>query len=222
MVSPSLVSEPRVGSNPSPVTPYRVSLTKNARTVISLRVRVPVLSVHITVVEPRVSTTFIRRTMAFFRDMLRIPSASVITRMMGNPSGTIATKMATAIRNCSATTCFNSSIVADSANAMVTCIKSSEAAAITAMIPRNFPRDSNLISKGVFGLSTSLIPAAMSPSCVFIPMRTITPRPRPLATTVPMNAMFNWSGINESDATLSTCLRVTSDSPVNEASLIVS
>ena len=60
---------------------------------------VPVLSEHITVVEPNVSTAFIRRMIALCFAILRIPNAKVITKIIGNPSGTIATKIAMAIMN---------------------------------------------------------------------------------------------------------------------------
>ena len=43
-------------------------------------------------VDPRVSTAFMRRMMALWRAMFRIPRESVMTKMTGRPSGTMAYK----------------------------------------------------------------------------------------------------------------------------------
>ena len=59
--------------------------------VISLRVSVPVLSLQITVVEPRVSTADKRRTTALRRAMRCTPTASAIVIATGNPSGIMPT-----------------------------------------------------------------------------------------------------------------------------------
>ena len=61
-----------------------------AHTVISFLVRVPVLSVQMTVVEPSVSTAGSRRTSARIRAMRCMPIASVIVATAGRPSGTAA------------------------------------------------------------------------------------------------------------------------------------
>ena len=72
-----------------------------ARTVIVFSVRVPVLSVAMTVTEPSASTAERRRTTAL-RDAIRsVPSASVNVRTAGRPSGTAATATATAKRRAS-------------------------------------------------------------------------------------------------------------------------
>jgi hypothetical protein len=57
------------------------------RTVISLRVSVPVLSEQITETEPSVSTAGSRRMMALRAAMRWTPTASVIVMTAGRPSG---------------------------------------------------------------------------------------------------------------------------------------
>ncbi len=60
-------------------------------TDISFFVRVPVLSVQITSIEPMDSTTFSFLTRAFFVAMTFAPIASTRTRIAGRPSGIAAT-----------------------------------------------------------------------------------------------------------------------------------
>ena len=62
-----------------------------SRTVISFRVSVPVLSEHITVTEPSVSTLGNRRISAFRLAIRCNPSASAMVMTAGNPSGAAAT-----------------------------------------------------------------------------------------------------------------------------------
>ncbi len=66
--------------------------------VISFLVSVPVLSEQITVTEPRVSTAGSRRTMAWLRAMTRVPMASTMVTIAGNPSGMAATASPTTAR----------------------------------------------------------------------------------------------------------------------------
>ncbi|MBO5496334.1 MAG: cation-translocating P-type ATPase, partial [Oscillospiraceae bacterium] len=65
-----------------------------ARSVISLRVRVPVLSEQITWAQPRVSTAVSRRMMALRLDMLVTPMESTMVTTATSPSGMAATAMA--------------------------------------------------------------------------------------------------------------------------------
>ena len=67
---------------------------RSLRTVISFRVRVPVLSEQMTVTEPSVSTAGRRRMMALRRAMRSTPIASVIVMTAGRPSGMAATASA--------------------------------------------------------------------------------------------------------------------------------
>ena len=66
------------------------------RTVISFRVSVPVLSVQIVVVEPRVSTAESLRTITLRPAMRCVPSDSTIVVIAVRPSGTAATASETA------------------------------------------------------------------------------------------------------------------------------
>ena len=68
-------------------------------TTISLRVRVPVLSVQITETEPIASIAGRRRTMALRRAMACTPMASVIVITAGRPSGMAATATPTTAMN---------------------------------------------------------------------------------------------------------------------------
>ena len=63
---------------------------KNVWTVIRFWVRVPVLSTHSTVAEPRVSIAGTWRVSTFFREILHAPSARNMVRTTGNSSGRIA------------------------------------------------------------------------------------------------------------------------------------
>ena len=89
------------GTYPAPVTRYRWLPVTISRTVISFRVKVPVLSEQITVTEPRVSTLGSLRTRALRRAMRWRPSASATVTTAGRPSGTAATARPTASRNAS-------------------------------------------------------------------------------------------------------------------------
>jgi hypothetical protein len=73
-----------------------------ARTVISLRVRVPVLSEQMTETEPRVSTAGRRRMIAWRAAIRRTPIASVMVSTAGRPSGIAATAMPTTAMKASA------------------------------------------------------------------------------------------------------------------------
>jgi len=60
-------------------------------------VSVPVLSEHITEVQPRVSTDGNDLTIAFFLAIRRVPRAKQVVITAGKPSGMAATAKATAI-----------------------------------------------------------------------------------------------------------------------------
>ena len=68
----------------------------NLLTVISFRVNVPVLSVQMTVVQPKVSTAGSFLTKAFLFIILLVPSAKHVVITAGKPSGIAATPKATA------------------------------------------------------------------------------------------------------------------------------
>lgn len=80
------------GAYPTPLTTIaRPPGSHKALTVISLRVNVPVLSLQMTVVDPRVSTAERRRMIAPRPAMRCMPTASAIVTATGKPSGTIDT-----------------------------------------------------------------------------------------------------------------------------------
>jgi len=66
-------------------------------TVILLVVKVPVLSEHMTVVQPNVSTLISLLTIALCLAILLVPKAKQVVITAGNPSGIAATANATAI-----------------------------------------------------------------------------------------------------------------------------
>ena len=102
-----------------------------------------------TVVEPSVSTAFILRMIALCRAMFLIPSDKVMTRIIGRPSGTIATKIAMAVMNCLIATSL-SGIGPPYARSNL--IDTTRTATINAINPRNLPRDSSFNSSGVLGV----------------------------------------------------------------------
>jgi len=71
--------------------------TLTLRADIMLVVRVPVLSEHMTEVQPRVSTDCSFLTMAFFLAIRRVPRARHVVMTVGRPSGMAATANDTAI-----------------------------------------------------------------------------------------------------------------------------
>ncbi len=85
-----------------PVTSWNRPSVRIDVTVISLRVRVPVLSEQITETDPRVSMAGSRRTIALRDAMRRTPTAIVMVSTAGNPSGTAATAIPTTIMKASA------------------------------------------------------------------------------------------------------------------------
>ena len=91
-----------------------------------------------------------RRMMALWRAMFRIPRDKVITKMIGRPSGTMATKIAMATMNCWTTTSFRSTpgLPYDTTRLRET----SRMATMSAINPMNFPRLSSFNSSGVFGV----------------------------------------------------------------------
>ena len=69
---------------------------EGGKTLTWLVVSVPVLSEHMTVVHPSVSTEGSLRTMAFSSAIRRVPRARQVVMTAGSPSGMAATARATA------------------------------------------------------------------------------------------------------------------------------
>ena len=81
---------------PAPSSSISPEGIQNRRTVIRFSVRVPVLSVRMTVVAPSVSTADSRSISAFCRAMRHMPRASAKVATIGRPSGIAATASAIA------------------------------------------------------------------------------------------------------------------------------
>ncbi len=205
------------GSYPVPLSSTRPLAVTTARTVISLRVRVPVLSEQMMVVEPSVSTEESRRTMTFRAAMRRVPSDRTTVVMAVSPSGTAATARDTARRSTStrsprARRCSTSTSVTAIATAM----------AMTAA-PSSFPTRSSSFCSGVAPSPVARSEAAILPSSVRSPVPVTTARPRPEATAVPLHTMLVWSPRPASDSigpvpfTTAALSPVSADSAVRSA-----
>jgi hypothetical protein len=137
-------------------------------TVISLRVSVPVLSVQMTVVLPRVSTADSRRTITCRPTMRETPNARVTVIMAGRPSGIAPTASATAAVSISAAPWPRSRPIAK-----VTAARP-RIATVTSLLKCSILRVS-----GVRTPSASPTSRLIRPSSVPAPVATTTPRPPP-------------------------------------------
>ncbi|ANB14428.1 unintegrated signal peptide [Sugiyamaella lignohabitans] len=124
-------------------------------TVMRFLVKVPVLSLQITLTDPRVSTLGRRRIIAFSSAIRSTPSANVTVTIIGNPSGIAATANDTPIWNMS-----------NHERPWITPIKQ-----IIPMTPKlikesSLPSLSMEICNGVLGLSISAIISNTLPNSV--------------------------------------------------------
>ena len=149
--------------------------TQSRVTVISPAVSVPVLSVQTTVEDPSASTAGSFRMSALRPAMRRRPTASAMVATAGRPSGTAAIARA---------------MPASSIRAAGTpwTIPSPVTTAATASVTHTSrrPRTSSRRSSGVFSSSIPPTSAPIRPTCVRAPVATITARPPPAATPVPL------------------------------------
>ena len=180
--------------------------------VISARVRVPVLSVAITVAEPSVSTDASFFSTAWRLAMRCTPSASTTERIAGRPSGTAATASDTP----SSSTRTSSCVVCTGVLSRM--VPTTTAAITTAVTPSTRPTRATSRCSGVGGSSVASSRVAMPPTSVCMPTAVTTPRPLPCATAVPLNTMFRRSPSAAGAARVAGCLRTASLSPVSEAS----
>ena len=167
---------------PLPVISTRRSPSWSARTVISFWVRVPVLSVQITVVEPRVSTAGSRRTRTRMPAMRCIPRARVMVVTASSPSGTaaMASEMPT------------SSMYRNGWP------RSQPARTITRPSARTTPTSTrpswaSFRSSGVSRSPASSMRVPIFPTSLRMPVAVTIIRPRPSVTVVPMKSMFRRS-----------------------------
>ena len=153
-------------------------------TVILFCVKVPVLSEHITLLLPSVSTAGSLRIMLFFLAILVTPIESIIVTIAGRPSGIAATASPTDVINISTIGIFLN-IPITNINTQITMH------AIASIFPTSF----NFFCIGVSGDSSSIIIPAIFPTLVFIPVSTTTASPCPFTTTVVAKAILHKSPI---------------------------
>ncbi len=167
-------------------------------------VSVPVLSVRIMLVAPRVSTADKRATSALRLAMRHIPLARAIVATIGSPSGTAATASAIPTSMESSASRPTSMLTA----AMTKPITSTTHASLLPSASRRF-------SSGVCCASASVTSLVMRPSSVDMPMSTTTPFPEPRVMAVPLNTEFVRSITRVSWGNASVCLPTGNDSPVS-------
>ncbi len=185
-------------------------------TVISLRVRVPVLSEQTTDADPSVSTEDSFLTMPCSRAMRWTPNASTTDRMAGRPSGTAATANDTPTRSTS--TRSEALLTSD-----VTRMAATTTAAMTTTAMASVrPMRSTSRCSGVGSSSVRPSRRATWPISVSMPVAVTTARPRPRATAVPLNTMSTRSPSATGPASVAESLRTGSLSPVSDASATVS
>jgi hypothetical protein len=142
-------------------------------------VSVPVLSTHITVMAPRLSTAARRLTSVPRRRMRSMPSASVVVATAGSPSGTAATASETALRSIS------------SAGTPRSRPRPRAAAHAPSETPTNRrPVASSWRSSGVAEVSVSATSARIFPSSVVRPVAVTTAVAEPSVTIVPAYTML--------------------------------
>ncbi len=144
-----------------------------ARTVISLRVSVPVLSEQITVAAPSVSIAGSLRTMAWAAAIRRTPRLRPIVTIAGSASGMAATASATANRN------MLSTMLSVKALALSRPAANTRAQMPSMTTVSRLPVRSSSCCSGVGSFSAASSRPAILPTSVCMPVATTTARPRP-------------------------------------------
>ncbi len=151
----------------------------NFTTVILFCVNVPVLSEHITLLLPNVSTAGNFLIIAFLLAIFVTPIDNIIVTIAGSPSGIAATANPTDVINiCIGSIFFTIPIT----NIIPHIIKHT--------IPSVFPTSPNFFCIGVSGDTSSIIISAIFPILVHIPVSVTIAFPLPLTTVLAMNAIF--------------------------------
>ena len=167
-------------------------------------VNVPVLSEHIIVALPNVSTAGIFLTIAFLLTSFFTPIACTIVATAGSPSGIAATASDIAVISIESTdfpvdipirNIITHIILARSAN----------------VLPKLF----NFFLRGVCLSCTSFIICAILPTSVSIPIAVTYPLPLPYVTKLEENTVFFLSPIPTVPSILSVFFSTASDSPVS-------
>ena len=148
-------------------------------TCILFCVRVPVLSEHITLLLPSVSTAGSFLIMLFFFAIFVTPIESIIVTMAGNPSGIAATASPTDVINIS-----TGSIFLRSPITKIT------AQIIKHAIPSVFPTSPSFFWIGVCGASSVIIIFAICPTFVCIPVSVTIASACPFTTIVVAKAIL--------------------------------
>ena len=205
--SPSNRMSP-TGAYPSPSTSKCASWVTALTTIISLRVKVPVLSEQITDTEPSVSIAGNTRTIALRFAIDCTPTARVMVSTAGKPSGMAATDRPTTARNNSVKGCSRIQVpTSNSTTAM---------ARIMPVI--HFASTSICSTSGVVSFCTSDSKPPIRPISVVAPVAITTPMPCPAVTLVPLNARHSRSPSPASSDTALVCFSTGNDSPVSRLS----
>jgi hypothetical protein len=184
--------------------------------VISLRVRVPVLSEQMADAEPSVSTDVRRLTIALRLAIRCTPSARTTESTAGSPSGTAATASDTPTSSTSAT---SDALWTPEVSRIepVTMAAMATTATVSARPIRSISSCS-----GVRGCSMRPSSRATLPISVAIPVAVTTALPRPAMTEVPLKTMSTRSASAAVAGCASTTLSTGSLSPVSAASETIS
>ncbi len=169
-------------------------------------VRVPVLSVHSTSIEPRFWMAGRRFTMTCWRDMRSAPCASVTDTIIGRSSGVSPTASAIANRN-------------DSSRGLCVAVLTSSTKSTISTVTRmiNRPNWRRPISDAVGGGSRASS-AAMPAMAIFAPVPQTRNRPAPLTIEVPMKTALAASASSVASWCRSpACFSTGNDSPVRSA-----
>ena len=145
-------------------------------------VSVPVLSEHITLLLPSVSTAGNFLIIAFFFAIFVTAIESIIVTIAGKPSGIAATAKPTDVINISVIGIF-----------FIIPITNITAQIAKQAIPNTFPTSSNFFWIGVVGDSFVIIIFAIFPTSVLIPVLTTIPSACPFTTIVLPNAILHIS-----------------------------
>ena len=196
------------GAYPAPETWMVLPLAVSLWTVISFLVRVPVLSLQMTVVLPRVSTEASLRTMAFCLAMRAVPRARVMVRTAGRPSGMAETARLMLVMNTSwRVLSWTNQRTMNTQNVRT-----------TEMVASWRPIFSILTRRGGSSTSMDWTMPAILPNSLDIPVSVTTATALPPVTTVPMNTQFFLSPTPASALTRPRFLVTGRDSPVRAAS----
>ena len=148
-------------------------------TVIRFSVRVPVLSEHITVAQPRVSTAGSLLINAFLCTIRRTPIAKAIVTTAGSPSGTAATAKLIPPKS-----------ICTTGSPLKMPIRATIAHIIRQKVTIISPSFSSLFCKGVSWVPADTIISAILPISVSIPVAITTAFPLPFVTRLPMYNML--------------------------------